>query len=238
MASRDKAGRICGMLLFAAFLLFHLSYLHKGWQHFDTAAKINSLLITCTITLFLSAYFLRTEAVLYTKGFTEAIYPLFCAALPLVVYHDVEIFRIISPQSGYYGIAHSLFGTFSNKWLGWNIYSMALVITGNFIVLVGITYLRRSFSIMVEAREPVYTGVYQHIRHPLYLGESVATLGVLFFRCSKANIFLTALFIACQAFRAHLEERKLMAAFPSYREYRKRTGAVLPKVWPKFRVNI
>ncbi|HEX8949967.1 MAG TPA: isoprenylcysteine carboxylmethyltransferase family protein [Dissulfurispiraceae bacterium] len=237
MANRDKVGRIGGTLLFGAFLMFHLAYLHRGWQAFDTAAKINSLLITCTIALFLSAYFLRTEAVAYSKGLAEAAYPVFCAALPLVIYHDVEIFQIISPQSGYYGITHCLFGIFRNKWLGWNIYSMALVLTGNFIVLAGITCLRRSFSITVEAREPVYEGIYQYVRHPLYLGESVATLGVLLFRCSKANIFLTALFIACQAFRAQLEERKLLAAFPSYWEYRQRTGAVFPKLWRKSGVN-
>jgi protein-S-isoprenylcysteine O-methyltransferase Ste14 len=106
---------------------------------------------------------------------------------------------------------------------------MILVLTGNAITLIGIFSLHRSFSIMVEARQPVFTGLYAYVRHPLYIGEAVATGGILVFRFSPANLFLYVLFLGCQVYRASLEEKKLISAFPEYQQYRKRTGAFFPR---------
>ncbi len=227
--SRDIRGRIAGAALFASFLTFHLFYLVRGWGAFNAAAKANSLLITATIVFFLASYFLRRKPVQYPEGFLETLYPLFCAALPLVIYHNVELLRHIPVQHDYASFFHFLFGTHDSNLFRWNLFSMVLVLTGNFITLLGMVSLRRSFSLMVEARAPVFTGLYAYVRHPLYLGEIVAAAGVLVFRFSPANVFLFLLFVACQMFRATLEEKKLLSAFPEYREYRQRTGAFFPR---------
>ena len=230
MMKRDMIGRTAGVVLFTAFLVFHLLYLEKGWNGFNLAARVNSLLITVTILLFLSAYFLRTAPVSYSMGFTEPIYPLFCASLPLVIYHNVEILKHISPANNFYSIIHSLVGLYDHEFLRWDLVSMTLVITGNVITLIGIIYLKRSFSIMIEARNPVFTGIYRHVRHPLYLGEIIATTGVLIFRFSNINLFLTILFIATQVVRSRFEENKLSSVFPSYMEYKQKTGAFFPRL--------
>lgn len=227
--SRDIRGRISGAALFCAFLTFHLFYLTRGWNSFDTAAKANSLLITATIFLYLSSYFLRKNPVRFPEGLRETVFPLFCAVLPLVIYHNVELLRYVPVQSKYYSIFHALFGLSQNGLLRWNFLSMTLALFGNFITLAGMVSLRRSFSLMVEAREPVFTGLYSYVRHPLYIGETIATAGVLVFRFSPANVFLFLLFVACQTFRAALEEKKLLAVFPEYREYRRQTGAFFPR---------
>jgi hypothetical protein len=227
---RDLLGRVSGILLFAAFLSFHVWFVGRAWHALILIAKINSLLISGTITLFLASYFLRTKAVSYSKGFMETIYPLLCSALPLVIFHNNEILKLFPPHSRFAGLLNSIFGIHGHILLRWDALPTALVIIGNSVTLIGIIYLKRSFSIMAEARQPVYCGIYKHMRHPLYFGEGVATAGILFFRWSKINIALTALFLVGQIVRAGIEENKLMFAFPEYKAYKHRTGAFFPRL--------
>lgn len=226
---RDLVGRISGSAVFFSFLLLHLYSLSKEWSHIDLVARMNGLLITCTIVMFLSSYFLRTKAVQHATGFFETVYPFICACLPLVIYHGVKVLSYIPHHRSCSGILNSLLGLYEHRLLTWNLFSMTLVIAGNTLTLVGILYLKRSFSIMAEARSPVYTGIYKYIRHPIYLGEILATAGILLFRCSKINIILTLLFIVLQMARSRIEERKLTAVLPDYRDYMQKTGAFLPK---------
>lgn len=79
--------------------------------------------------------------------------------------------------------------------------------------------LRRSFSITVEARALVTAGPYRWIRHPVYLGEVMATLAVMVWRLSVLSIVIFALFVSIQFSRAYLEERKLLSTFPDYRNF-------------------
>jgi protein-S-isoprenylcysteine O-methyltransferase Ste14 len=83
----------------------------------------------------------------------------------------------------------------------------------------GMWTIRRSFSITVEARTLVTAGPYRRIRHPVYLGEMMATLAVMVWRLSALNIMIFVLFVIIQLSRAYLEERKLLSAFPDYREF-------------------
>lgn len=227
--NRDIRGRIFGVMLFVAFLTFHLFYVGRGWSAFNAAAKVNSLLITATIVLFLSSYFLRKNPVRFPKGFLETLFPLICAGLPLVIYHSVELLRCVPVQSGYSAVLNAFLGLSDNPLFRWNLVSMALVLVGNGITLLGMVSLRRSFSIMVEARAPVFTGPYVYVRHPLYIGEIMATAGVLVFRFSPVNVVLFVLFALCQIVRADLEEKKLLSVFPEYEEYRRTTGAFFPR---------
>ena len=216
------------MCLFLGFLVFHLGYVLRDWSDLDSPAKVNSVIITCTIIFFLSSYFLRQKAISYSRGFKEMIYPLFCSVLPLVIYHDVELLRYINRQSVYFAGIEYILGLSASGFFRWGVLPAFFVITGNLISLAAIAYLKRSFSITAEAREPVFKGIYKYIRHPLYLGEGIATLGVLVFRFSRFNIFLTTLFIVCQVVRAGVEERKLMSVFPEYILYKQKTGAFFP----------
>ncbi|HEY6009966.1 MAG TPA: isoprenylcysteine carboxylmethyltransferase family protein, partial [Nitrospirota bacterium] len=145
------------------------------------------------------------------------------------IYHSVELLRYIPLSAQYYPPVYSLFGLTGNSLLRWNLVSMALVIVGNSLTFLGIISLRRSFSIMVEAREAVFTGPYAYVRHPLYVGEIVATAGVLVFRFSPVNAALFVLFIVSQIVRAALEEKKLLSVFPAYEDYRRKTGAFFPR---------
>jgi protein-S-isoprenylcysteine O-methyltransferase Ste14 len=91
--------------------------------------------------------------------------------------------------------------------------------------------LGRSFGLAPEARGLVTSGAYRLVRHPLYLGELVAALGVLLPILWPLTISIFSCFCLCQGVRAVLEERALTAAFPEYAEYRRRTPALSP--WPR-----
>src|ERR1044072_4722553 len=61
-------------------------------------------------------------------------------------------------------------------------------ISGTILSIIALAHLGRSFSLMAEARRLVTSGPYRIVRHPLYLFEEVASLGVLlqFFLIYKA----------------------------------------------------
>jgi hypothetical protein len=60
-----------------------------------------------------------------------------------------------------------------------NLLSTACVLIGMIMMLVTIRHLGRSFSLVPQARSVVQTGPYRWIKHPLYLAEEIAVLGVV-----------------------------------------------------------
>jgi protein-S-isoprenylcysteine O-methyltransferase Ste14 len=82
----------------------------------------------------------------------------------------------------------------------------------------GMWVLRRSFSITVEARALVTGGPYRWIRHPIYLGEILASAAVVVWRWSILNVGIFIIFVTIQLFRASREEVKLAKTFPAYRD--------------------
>jgi protein-S-isoprenylcysteine O-methyltransferase Ste14 len=91
--------------------------------------------------------------------------------------------------------------------------------------------LRHCFGVAAEARGVVTSGAYRLVRHPLYLGEFIAALGVLLPVLAPLTTLIFGVFCLCQVTRAMLEERVLAATFPEYIAYRRRTPALLP--WPR-----
>ena len=107
---------------------------------------------------------------------------------------------------------------------------MGLMALGGWINLTGLLTLRRSFTIMTEARELVCRGIFLYVRHPFYLGHFLMFFAGLLLRWHWYNIVLYILFFAGQVVRAKMEERKLSRAFDTYAAYRRRTGMFLPKL--------
>jgi len=96
----------------------------------------------------------------------------------------------------------------------------------------GLAYLRRSFSILPEARRLVTGGPFALSRNPLYLGEGVASLGVVLPGFSPWHLLLLAVFVGSQLLRIRWEQRILLDAFgEEYRAYLKRVPMLLP-FWP------
>jgi protein-S-isoprenylcysteine O-methyltransferase Ste14 len=94
-----------------------------------------------------------------------------------------------------------------------------------------LAYLRRSLSIIPEARRLATGGPYRIVRHPLYLFEITAALGAL---AAGPGVISTAsfvVFVGMQMVRARFEERLLASAFPEYTDYARRTRRLVPFVW-------
>lgn len=109
--------------------------------------------------------------------------------------------------------------------------SASLLVFGNYLCVVVLLHLGRSISIMAEARKLVTSGPYSLVRHPLYLAEEVATVGIfLQFMSWQAALVLVVHFIF-QVRRMLNEERVLTETFPEYREYAARTARLIPGVW-------
>jgi len=93
----------------------------------------------------------------------------------------------------------------------------------------GLASLRRSFSIIPEARRLVTGGPYSLSRHPVYLGEIATALGINIATGGWLSAVAIAYFVICELLRIGWEERILAQAFPSeYPEYARRVPRYLP----------
>ena len=106
--------------------------------------------------------------------------------------------------------------------------ALALVVVGLAYALWSLVYLQRSFSILPEARRLVTGGPYGLSRHPLYLGEGLAAIGITLPTIGWPGLLLLAFFLAAQYLRIRAEERVLERIFPEYRAYRRRVPRYLP----------
>ena len=97
------------------------------------------------------------------------------------------------------------------------------------VSLWAICYLRRSFAVLVAVRRVVLGGPYAFVRHPMYLGYLLDTVGLLLITCSPAMCLLAAGFLVLMAVRARLEEGSLADASEEYRRHCQRTGAFFPR---------
>jgi len=113
-----------------------------------------------------------------------------------------------------------------------NLASILLIIAGDALAIYVMCFLGRSFSIMPEARRLVTGGPYRFFRHPLYLAEEVAIIGVWLRVASPTS----AVFLIChallQVMRMRFEEAALTEAFPEdYAEYCAKTARIIPGLY-------
>lgn len=93
----------------------------------------------------------------------------------------------------------------------------------------GLAYLRRSFSIIPEARRLVTGGPYAFSRHPVYLGEIATALGVNLATAGWLGGVAVAYFVGAELLRMRWEEGVLARAFPDdYPSY----AARVPRYFP------
>jgi len=109
--------------------------------------------------------------------------------------------------------------------------STALILIGTVGAVVALSQLGRSFSLMAETRRLVTSGPYRFVRHPLYLTEEIAVVGLFIQFASVSTVLLLAMQIAFQLRRMHNEELVLSARFPEYVAYRQHTARLIPKIY-------
>jgi protein-S-isoprenylcysteine O-methyltransferase Ste14 len=115
--------------------------------------------------------------------------------------------------------------------LALDVASVALILVGNSLCAVVLLSLGRALSVMPEARRLVTDGPYAVVRHPLYLAEEIAALGVFLQFRSPAAAAVLALHFYFQLQRMRWEERILAETFPEYADYQRRTWRLIPHVY-------
>ena len=109
--------------------------------------------------------------------------------------------------------------------------SDVLLLAGTAWAVWSLRFLGRSLSVIAQARDVVDQGPYRWVRHPLYAGEIVSSLGLAVAAHSLAAAAAWFGLCGLQAYRAMREEQLLLSALPGYRAYRRRTAALLPGIF-------
>jgi protein-S-isoprenylcysteine O-methyltransferase Ste14 len=112
-----------------------------------------------------------------------------------------------------------------------NLASTACVLIGTIMMLVTIRHLGKSFSLTPQARSVAQTGPYRWIRHPLYLSEEIAILGVALRCLTPATAIILVLHVGVQVCRILYEEDLLRRSCPAYSSYAASRWRLIPYVW-------
>lgn len=109
--------------------------------------------------------------------------------------------------------------------------STVLILSGSAGAVLTLLRLGRSFSIMAEARALVTSGPYRFVRHPLYLVEELAVIGMFVQFFSVEAALLLTVQIAFQLRRMHNEEAILAETFREYTAYQLKTARLIPGLY-------
>jgi protein-S-isoprenylcysteine O-methyltransferase Ste14 len=150
------------------------------------------------------------------RGFMEVVFPFIVAFLPLYITGAPQtLSRWLAPDG--------------SAFISVVIMINVLMVGGFAMSFLSIVGLRRSFSFMAEARPLVRSGFFRWVRHPIYTGHFIMLLGVLVLHLGVRSVLAYAAVVIGHYYRARLEERKLIAVYPEYEEYRRTTGMFLPQ---------
>jgi protein-S-isoprenylcysteine O-methyltransferase Ste14 len=105
-----------------------------------------------------------------------------------------------------------------------------LMLAGTLLAAWAAVALGRSFSLLPQARALVTWGPYRYVRHPMYLGGLLITVGEVWLRFSPLVLALNVIFVAAQLVRLRYEEALLERTFPEYAAYRRCTSALIPGI--------
>ncbi len=106
-----------------------------------------------------------------------------------------------------------------------------LLTAGILIALYSLSYLRRRFSLVPEARGLVRTGPYGVVRHPIYLGEILSGLGLVLPTAASPHLAIFLIFLAAQLTRMRFEEGVLSRTYPEYQAYARATPRLIPFIY-------
>ncbi len=214
------AGKALPLAIFSLFLVTNslvlprevLQLVREGIHLYALMELLRHSLMLGFLLLVVAAYLTRTHAAVPARGFWEKVFPLLVLFTTFIGMSFLG--RSAAPQR------LDLVAT-----------GLLFTVLGNSISLWALWHLRGSFAIMAEARPPVTSGPYRYIRHPLYLGETLAMLGLCLAIGTVPALLFWALWTGMQVMRARVEETKLSSEFADYKVYRQRTQFIFPGLY-------
>jgi len=229
--ARETIGRITALTFVVIFLYlkivkfkYYPGYFH-GWNKFWMIHFFTWAIETGILLGYMLSYLTRDKAISTARGIMETVFPIFIAGLPVLISFASYNFNDNIPHE-------------SSMYLPAYFIVASLMLFGNLINFTGLLSLRRSFTIMSEARVLITSGLYKYIRHPLYLGHFILFFCSTLFRFHWYTVIMYLIFFFGQWHRAKIEEQKLEKSFSNYSEYKKKTGMFLPKCSLSFQYYI
>jgi len=148
---------------------------------------------------------------------------------PAIARSQGWVMPVIAVAGGYLTTALALLPmTWQPDWL---IAITTVIVTLSYALIIwALLTLKRSFSVLPEARRLITHGPYAYIRHPLYAGYFVSYMCFALPRISIWAILIGVVGIGCEIWRALQEEKVLRSAFPDYDGYARR----VPRFFPRF----
>jgi len=154
-------------------------------------------------------------------------------------------FRPTATAQGWEPRVSALLGTFLTLSLlvfapvdlgpAWRVSAVTLVFIGWCLSIYVLAWLGRSFSVVPQSRRLVTTGPYSVVRHPLFVCEEIAVVGVAMMCISPWVVLIVAVQWMFQLRRMANEERVLRSSFPEYDAYAARTPKVIPRIFARDR---
>jgi len=105
-----------------------------------------------------------------------------------------------------------------------------LWVAGSLLGLWTVWSLRRSISLVAQARFLVTSGPYRLARHPIYAGYLVQYVGLWLAHSSLMLGVTLLVWFSLTAVRVHFEESVLQTEFPEYRQYQEMVGVIAPRL--------
>ena len=174
--------------------------------------------------------FLQFAALLGSAAFSLiAIYFLATRSLPLA--RSTGLLPRVTAIAGSFLGSGIFFLPAAHLTLAMQALSNALIFGGCGGALFVLLRLGRAFSMLPEARKLDTGGPYAIVRHPLYVCETVAYLGLMLQFRQPWALLIMLVGSAVMGARAAFEEKVLEAQFPQYASYRAHTSRFVPGVY-------
>jgi protein-S-isoprenylcysteine O-methyltransferase Ste14 len=206
--SRLDIGRLIMVPAAAVILLADLSALdHRGVPHASGWLRtLGAVLVVAFYAMVMWCYLRRGPAVASSGSMTAHAAAIAATWMPFAL----PLLHGSQPGSGRLAVSDMLLVA----GLAWSLWSLR--------------FLGRNMSVLAQARGVADRGPYRWVRHPLYAGEIVSSLGIAIAANSLAAVMVWLVLCGLQVYRAMREEQVLLQALPAYRSYRSRTAALLP----------
>ena len=113
---------------------------------------------------------------------------------------------------------------FGMPWTPSRIVGLTVALPALLLLIVARIQLGRAFSVRAKATTLVTSGLYSHIRNPIYVFAGFFILGIIIWSGRPVLLLFLAVLVPVQMYRSHKEAQVLEARFgDEYLAYKRRT---------------
>lgn len=117
-----------------------------------------------------------------------------------------------------------------------NFASLILILFGIMLGSYSVVIMRRKSKLqalpdLAQNAKLITSGPYKYVRHPMYSGLILVSLGFLFNYFSVVRLAVFLLFLADIYIKMNYEEKLLEKHFEEYKAYKKKTKRIIPFIY-------